>query len=218
MPVTNYRAVDLDAFERAVPVHDPFDFLYVPHLVRREALSRIQATSEVPPERGSWPLEALRDREGALKSLLDELTSDDFARRLGEKLNADIVGKPTMVTIRGRVEAKDGSIHTDSLDKIVTLLVYLNDEWTLPGGRLRMLRDKDDIESTLLEIEPVGGNMIAFRRSDNSWHGHYPADAPRFAFQLNWITDVAARDHEMKRHMRSARLKRLKSRLFPRAA
>jgi hypothetical protein len=218
MSTMTYSAVDLDAFDRAQPVHDPFDFLYVPHLVKRDALKRIQATSEVPPERGSWPLEMLNDREGALKSLLDELTSDDFARRLGAKLNADIVGKPTMVTIRGRVEAKDGSIHTDSLDKIVTLLVYLNDEWPHAGGRLRMLRDKNDMESTLLEIEPVGGNMIAFRRSDNSWHGHYPADAPRFAFQLNWITDVAARDHEMKRHRRSARLKRLKTRLFPRAA
>jgi SM-20-related protein len=218
MSEQTYRAVDVDAFERAQPVHEPFDFLYVPHLVRPDALARIRATAEVPPARGSWPLELLDDREGALKALLDELTSDDFARRLGAKLNADIVGKPTMVTIRGRVEAKDGSIHTDSLDKIVTVLVYLNESWAQSGGRLRMLRDKNDIESTLLEVEPVGGNMIAFRRSDNSWHGHYPAEAPRFAFQLNWITNVAARDREMQRHRRSARLKRLVSRLLPRAA
>jgi hypothetical protein len=213
-----YRAVDLDAFDRAQPVHDPFDFLYVPQLVRAGALATIRATSEIPPGRGSWPLELLDDRKGALKQLVDELASDDFARRLGAKLNVELAGKPTLTTIRGRAEAKDGSIHTDSLNKVATLLVYLNEDWPHAGGRLRMLRSKDDLESTLLEIAPVAGNMIAFRRTDNSWHGHHPAEAPRFSFQLNWMTDMASRDHEMKRHRRSARLKRLLSRVLPHAA
>ena len=45
-----------------------------------------------------------------------------------------------------------GSVHTDAKWKIISVLLYLNQQWTDEGGRLRLL--------------------LAFRRADNSWHGH----------------------------------------------
>ena len=59
------------------------------------------------------------------------------------------------------------------------------------------------------EIPPVRGNMLAFRRSDRSYHGHLPAEDRRLSLQLNWMMDLASRDSELKRHRRSAMLKRI---------
>src|SRR3546814_18907825 len=46
----------------------------------------------------------------------------------------------TMVTVRGKTGPRDGFIHTDSLTKIVTMLVYLNEPWEAAGGRLQIGR------------------------------------------------------------------------------
>ena len=40
-----------------------------------------------------------------------------------------------MVTVRGRTDARDGKIHSDSKSKLVTVLLYMNGTWEKPGGR-----------------------------------------------------------------------------------
>jgi hypothetical protein len=42
------------------------------------------------------------------------------------------------------------------------------------SGRLRLLRNGSDLENYAVEIEPTGGTLLVFRRSDKSWHGHHP--------------------------------------------
>ena len=51
-----------------------------------------------------------------------------------EKFGLDLGSRPTMVTVRGRSDGKDGRIHTDSESKIITLLLYLNRAWERSRG------------------------------------------------------------------------------------
>ncbi len=51
--------------------------------------------------------------------------------------------------------------------------------------------------------------MVAFRRSDNSFHGHHPHVGERRSIQLNWVTDARVVRRELGRHRWSARLKTL---------
>ena len=119
----------------------------------------------------------------------------------------DLKGRPTMVTVRGRSGTRDGNIHTDAASKIITVLLYMNPRWEEPGGRLRLLRSPDDIEDAIVEAPPVAGTLVAFRRSDNSYHGHKPFVGPRRVIQLNWVTDRGTVGREILRHRASAWLK-----------
>ncbi|WP_416899938.1 MAG: 2OG-Fe(II) oxygenase [Minwuia sp.] len=112
-------------------------------------------------------------------------------------------------TVRGATQLKDGQIHTDSLSKLITVLIYLNPPWKDEGGRLRVLRCGDDLNDYAEEIEPSSGNLMIFRRSDRSWHGHEPFQGRRRTIQINWVTSQAVADRERKRHRVSATLKRL---------
>jgi Rps23 Pro-64 3,4-dihydroxylase Tpa1-like proline 4-hydroxylase len=114
-----------------------------------------------------------------------------------------------MLTVRGMTSAKDGQIHADSRTKLVTVLIYLNSEWTSPGGRLRLLRSADDVEDMAVEVPPVDGNLVAFKVGPNSWHGHPPAEGVRRSVQLNWVTDEGVVRREERRHRLSAAVKGL---------
>jgi hypothetical protein len=111
--------------------------------------------------------------------------------------------------VRGRSDGKDGRIHTDSESKIITLLLYLNLAWGCPEGRLRLLRGPDDIDDYALEVAPLAGAMLAFRRSARSFHGHRPHVGERRMVQLNWVTGPAIVRRELSRHRWSARWKAL---------
>jgi hypothetical protein len=116
-----------------------------------------------------------------------------------------------MYTVRGFVREKDGSIHTDSTSKIITVLLYMNERWQDDAGRLRLLRGPDNLEDYVAEVPPYGGTLLVFRRADNSWHGHKPTSGPRRAVQLNWVTSQAVVEAEQGRHGFSTRLKKFKN-------
>ena len=65
----------------------------------------------------------------AFQTLLDELESDEFRDAFEEKFALDLSGRPTVTTVRGRCDASDGQIHTDSNSKIITVLIYMNETW-----------------------------------------------------------------------------------------
>ena len=58
-------------------------------------------------------------------------------------------------------------------------------------------------------MPPAAGTLIAFRRSQHSWHGHTSFEGERKVIQLNWVTDQRVADRELGRHRFSARLKKL---------
>jgi hypothetical protein len=137
------------------------------------------------------------------------LTGAALRHAIEEKFDIDLSGHPTLLTVRGKSDGKDGRIHTDSESKIITLLLYLNPVWDLAEGRLRLLRGPTDIEDYVREVAPLAGTMLAFRRSGRSFHGHQPHVGERRVLQLNWVTEWAVVRRELNRHRWSARLKAL---------
>jgi len=137
------------------------------------------------------------------------LTGPALRHVIEEKFEIDLGGRPTMLTVRGSSDGKDGRIHTDSNTKIITLLLYLNLTWDHPEGRLRLLYGSTDLENYAREVAPVAGTMLAFRRSERSFHGHRAHVGERRTLQLNWVTEPAVVRRELTRHRWSARLKAL---------
>jgi SM-20-related protein len=200
--------LDLDALAKLPLQRLPYDHVIAPGFVCAEALARIATDFPKVPGPGSHPPSEL-NVGGAFKTLIDELLGPAFQRAIEDKFEIDLSGRPTMYTVRGFVAEHDGAIHTDSKSKIITVLLYLNEGWEADGGRLRILRGRDDMEDFVAEVSPYGGALLAFRRSDASWHGHKKHVGPRRTIQLNWVTDQGVVDREQKRHGFSSRLKRL---------
>ncbi len=187
--------LDLERLRASPLQRDPFDHVIVEGFVPAE-------------HHGSFPL-AKETCGAAFARLAAELEGDDLRRAIEEKFTLDLDGRPTMITLRGFSDGKDGRIHTDSATKLITLLLYLNPVWQDAAGRLRLLRGADDLEDCVAEIAPLAGTMVAFRRSENSFHGHHPHVGERRAIQLNWVTDERVVRREIGRHRWSALVKAL---------
>jgi hypothetical protein len=208
VPDSGLSVLDLDRLRAAPLQRDPFDFVVVENFVRTEYLPA--AVAEFPPlgKHGSFPLNG-QDYGAAFARLAAALENDDLRRAIEEKFAIDLEGRPTMITLRGYSDGKDGRIHTDSATKLITLLLYMNPVWEDAAGRLRLLRRVDDLEDFVAEIPPIAGTMVAFRRSANSFHGHHAHIGPRRSIQLNWVSDAGVVRRELARHRWSARLKSL---------
>ncbi len=195
---------------RSTPLErDPFEYLIVKNFVDQERLKEVVADYPDVPGPGSHPPAGLKIA-GHFKELIDELLEPAFQSIVEEKFNVDLTDRPTMYTVRGFCRARDGQIHTDSKTKIITVLLYMNDaSWESSTGRLRLLRNGSDLENYVTEVEPSGGTLLIFKRSDNSWHGHHPFEGKRRAIQLNWVTDQSVVDREQSRHGFTSRFKRL---------
>jgi SM-20-related protein len=193
---------------RATPLScDPYEHAIVRGFVKSEALARINADYPAIEDTGSFPVERLKFGPG-FKSMVDALESEQFRKAFEEKFQVDLSGRPTTITVRGRCAGSDGQIHTDSAGKIITILIYLNPIWDDSGGRLRLLRAKN-IEDVAAEVVPSSGNLVAFLRSDHSWHGHLPFSGERRVVQFNWVVNKRNQTIVLLRHRLSASVKHL---------
>lgn len=200
--------IDIEAL-RATPLkRDPYDYFVVPGFVKGEALDKVIADFPRIDSTGSIPPSEL-DIKGAFDRLLKEMDGPEFRKAIEEKFGLDLSSRPTMFTVRGNCARSNGKIHTDTESKIITVLLYLNQDWEANGGRLRILRSGTDLNDAAEEVSPNGGTLLVFRRSDNSWHGHEPFEGPRRAIQMNWVRDEAVVEREQKRHRFTMFLKRL---------
>lgn len=199
----------LDKFRNTPLKTDPYEYLVVRDFISPEALEAAQADYPEVPGPGSHPPRGL-DIKGGFSRLVDELNGPAFRKAVEEKFGIDLTGRPTMYTVRGYCRARDGKIHTDSKTKIITVLLYMNDAgWPSDGGKLRILKNGTDLEDFAEEVEPAGGTLLVFKRSDNSWHGHHSFEGKRRAIQLNWVTDQSVVEREQGRHGVSSMLKKL---------
>jgi SM-20-related protein len=186
---------------------DPFEYVVVPRFVRDDALPAIRANFPAIPGLGSYPTSEL-DYNESFAAFLAELEGVAMRHAVESKFGIDLEGRPTIVTLRGQSGTRDGHVHTDSKSKLITMLIYLNEPWEAAGGRLRLLRSPADLENYAVEVPPEGGLMLAFRRSERSYHGHKPFHGPRRVLQLNWVTSRAQVFWDLARHRVSAWLKR----------
>jgi hypothetical protein len=207
------RMIELDyATLRATPVASaPFPHLVVPNFVPPETLPALLA--DMPPlgKRGSFPLDALSLGPNA-RALMDELEGPRLRDAIADRFDLDLGDAPTMVTLRGWTNERDGHVHTDSTAKRVTILLYLNpatDAWAQHEGCLRLLRGPDDVENYAVEVPPVNGTLLVFPNAANAWHGHKRFTGQRYSVQLNYMTTDAKARSELRRHRISAFMKRL---------
>ena len=155
---------------------------------------------------GSFPSDNLD--EGYIKKLVQELEGDKFRAILEDKLEVDLKDAEVITTLRGFSRAKDGKIHTDSQSKIVTVLLYLNKNWDNSIGNLRLLKKNNDLEDYIQEISSEYGNLVAFKVTDNCWHGFMPFEGKRLSIQLNYIYPKSLNTHKI-RHKLSSSFKKL---------
>jgi SM-20-related protein len=203
------NVLDLDRLRAAPLVRDPFEFVVVEEFLRRDVLASLVADFPHIRGHGSYPVESLEYGPGFAR-LVAALTGAELRRAIEEKFGIDLSDRPTLLTLRGRSDGKDGGIHTDSASKLITLLLYMNPVWDHAEGRLRLLRGPGDLENYAVEVAPLAGTMLAFRRSERSFHGHHTHLGERRSLQLNWVTDPSVVRRELGRHRWSARLKALR--------
>jgi hypothetical protein len=200
--------LDIDAL-RATPLKtEPYDYFVVPNFIRPSEFDNVIADFPAIASTGSIPPSELPIK-GKFETLLKELEGPEFRSVIEEKFDLDLSDRPTMITVRGNCARSNGKIHTDTDSKIITVLLYMNQEWDKDGGRLRILRSATDLNDAAEEVSPNGGTLLVFRRADNSWHGHEPFEGPRRAIQLNWVRDEDVVAHEQRRHRVTMMLKRI---------
>ena len=198
----------LDKLQAAKIETSPYLYTIIPGFLGSETVRQINASYPKIEQGGSYPIESL-DATMAIKDVIAELDGPAFEALVAEKFDVALAGKPKMYSLRGYTRAKDGQIHTDSKDKIITVLLYLNDNWQQPGGRLRILRDGKNVDAFAAEVPPDNGTLLIFKRSENSWHGHHPFEGQRRSLQMNWMTSEGSKGFHAIRHKISAAFKKL---------
>ena len=156
---------------------------------------------------GSFPSDSVSYGK-SIQSLIDSLEGDQMRAILENKFQVDLKDKPVVSTFRGYSRMKDGKIHSDSKTKIITVLLYLNENWDESIGLLRMLKEKDNIDNYIIEIPASMGSMVAFKVTNNCWHGFIPFEGKRCSIQLNYLYQEALSQHNF-RHKLSSFFKKL---------
>lgn len=178
--------INLEALRAAKLETEPFDYLVVPNIFNERVLTRVNADYPKIDSAANHVLEGL-SYGPSFEALMAELQGHALASQLGEMFDMDLPSLPTTVTVRKFCERTDGNIHTDHKSKVLTVLVYFNEQWEHDEGQLRLLNSKDDIENYAAQVSPLGGTLLAFRRTDHSWHGHTRFVGERRMVQVNYL-------------------------------
>jgi len=195
--------INVEAVRKATVASDPFPYLMVPGFVKTEAIDGIEHDFPQVTHAGSFPLPTLAFGP-KFQEFMDAIRGPEFTAAVADKFNIDLSHRPTMVTVRGQSSAHDGQIHTDSVTKLITVLIYMNGKWESPKGRLRLLRSPDNLNDVVAEVPPDEGTLLVFKNQPNAWHGFEAFEGPRKVIQLNWVTNGRVVWWEQTRHKISA--------------
>jgi len=153
--------INFNALEAAKVYDAPFRFITAEGALTKAQAGEVRRDYPTIDRSGYLPLTKL-DVKGAFASLIDDLQSKRLAEILSDKLSLDLVDKPRMITVRKLSKIGDGRVHNDSVSKITTMLIYLNDDWDpAEGGAIRALNGPDDMDDFSLEFPPLAGNVFA---------------------------------------------------------
>lgn len=208
--MSTYACIHIEGLKSARTGRDPYNFLVGENFIQPSAVEPLKADFPDLKEPGFFTESDIGDAiHGAFAKLLEDLKSPEVSKIVSEKLDIDLVNKPKMITIRKLSAAKDGRIHTDGEAKIATMLTYLNDTWDgTDAGCLRVLRSDKTFDNYVEQISPLTGTVFAFRRSDDSWHGHTPFVGERRVVQMTWLRSEADVARKEKRGALSHNLKK----------
>lgn len=203
------RFFNFDALRGANVKHEPFDYFWVEGGLTQAQSADVRRDYPAIDKPGYLPLSKL-ERNGAFDALMRDLESPELAEVLTEKFGVDFTTKPRMITVRRLSQRADGPIHNDSKSKILTMLVYLNETWDgTSDGCIRVLRSKESFDDYVEEVPPLAGNVFAFLRSENSWHGHLPYAGERYVVQTTFLTSEEELARKEKREGQHLWIKKL---------
>lgn len=201
-PIINY-----DAISAAPVAESPYPHMGIDNVFNKEHHKALLADFPKIDKGGSFPLEP-GTTNGTFGHLVEEIYSDQFRQALAKKFAVNLQDKPIIVTARGFSRAKDGKVHTDSKTKLITILLYVNDGWDSANGRLRIL-NSGNLDDVKTEFSSSIGQMIAFKVTDNCWHGYHSYEGQRQSLQINYLVEEKYTSHHVYRHKMSAFFKKL---------
>lgn len=202
------NVLKLDALAASPLKTDPYPYFTVQQAIDAEQVADIIKQFPEINDGGSYNIDDV-DMRPAFKGLIDSIDTPEFRRIICDKFDVKVMDLPMMITLRGYSRQKDGRIHTDSKTKVATILIYLNDEWSADTGKLRVLRSATDMDDFVEEIAPGPGSLLAFKVTDNCWHGYPSFEGKRQSIQINFLTSQAAGNKHRFFHRLSAKLKSL---------
>lgn len=198
----------LDALKDAQVNTQPYPYFVVENALADDEVQTVIQNFPKIGQGGSYNIgdvELAPDFDRFLKSL----DSQEFRQILTDKFDVDVMEHPMMITLRGYSRQKDGRIHTDSKTKLLTILIYLNESWEAQEGRLRILNNDKDMNDYVEEVNAGPGTLIAFKVTDNGWHGYVPYEGQRQSIQINFLTSDKANAKHRFIHGLSAKVKKL---------
>jgi hypothetical protein len=155
----------------------PFEHVYVPGFISKECLREVNRDFPESLNRissyggGNIDEGALRKRNeigGSFEAFLDAMASATLRKAFEQVFQTDLSNTFIRSTIRGVATREDGRIHADDASKIVTALVYLNEEWVHESecgecGKLQLLARRDLRSNSTPANDAYGGNLLAFK-------------------------------------------------------
>lgn len=209
----NLHLIDSLAIQSAPVTQSPFPYAIINHSLTQSHIREIQQDYPKIDDAGSFPLASVTYGP-KFTQLMQELKSDAFRQLLAEKFAMDLTDKPVMITVRGKADATDGRIHTDSKSKLITVLLYMNEDWDSMDGQLRLLHNNQNLDDYFAQIPPNAGTMLIFKVTENGWHGHKTFIGTRKVIQLNYVTHEGALQKHALRHRISATFKAWRRKLL----
>jgi hypothetical protein len=199
--------VNVDALHNAPLSHEPYDFFLGSGFFREEVIPDLKRDFPEITAPGYLTVDEVQ-LKGRFKTLIEELESPELTEEISRKWGKDMHPYPRLTTIMKKSQPKYGAIHTDGPSKVMTMLVYMNDEWSNDdGGRLRVLYDGEHLEPYAVEVPPTIGHVFGFLRSDKSWHGHRSFTGERKVVQIAWLTTAEELERKKKRNSAAQFLK-----------
>jgi len=154
--------VDIANLEMAKAETEPFPFLVVEKFLDPSGIEGLVRDFPAISEPRNHSLAGLEYGPN-FAQLLDELARPEWVRMLGEKLGVPNLGEFSCnISLRAYGEASDGNIHPDHRSKVVTALIYLNQEWTSKTMPRKCHRSPGPCWPSVAQIGPSMGTT-------NSW-------------------------------------------------
>lgn len=206
--------LNLNALKESVIRQEPFPFVVIPNFIKPNVVTSLVDSFPTIRNRGSLPSVSVECETG-FQAFLNELQGPQLRELIAHKFEVDLQDKPTLLTLRGYTTERDGHIHTDSKDKLITILIYMNSTWDSAEGKLRLLNNKNSLDDYFEEISPLAGTCLIFKVTPNCWHGHTTFIGKRHSLQLNYLSGEVVLKKHLNHHRFSATLKRWFPKLFP---
>lgn len=189
-----------DAISASDYSSDPYPHFLGKGFLRAESIEALRRDFPAIEKPGYLTVDDI-ELSGSFKQLIEEIESPELTEVLSQRFGLDLHQYPRLTTVRKWSRGNDGRIHSDGTSKIMTMLVYMNDEWQASeDGRLRVLYDEHNFDPYACEVPPTMGTVFGFLRRDNSWHGHKPFTGERKVVQTAWIVDSAQVERKKNRN------------------